>query len=206
MPVFLCVVRYQKEWYDTKNKYIFIILDRSLDDAMAGDINLFIQNEEEQMGELNIMIAEEQSRRKGIATETIELILDFAKRHFELKHFIAKIQHDNASSIKLFKKVGFVETDYVETFKEFTFTLTFEDEDNGKRGRQRNSFKGRERAESESDSDLLERHKGRLQRHDDSSHCSSFHTDHVCAKCTESSSPKNGMVGTGKQSAGPVAE
>merc|ERR1719203_642497 len=60
---------YQKEWYDTKNKYIFIILDRSLDDAMAGDINLFIQNEEEQMGELNIMIAEEQSRRKGIATE-----------------------------------------------------------------------------------------------------------------------------------------
>merc|ERR1719203_2160204 len=121
---------YQKEWYDDRHKYIFIILDRSRDDAMAGDINLFIQNEEEpQIGELNIMIAEPRSRRKGIATEALQLMLDFAKQHFELRHFMAKIQHDNASSIKLFQKVGFAEAEYVETFKEFTFTLSFEDEE-----------------------------------------------------------------------------
>merc|ERR1711920_1150450 len=75
------------------------------------------------------MIAAQRSRRKGIATEALQLMLDFARQHFELRHFMAKIQHDNASSIKLFQKLGFAETEYVETFKEFTFTLSFEDEE-----------------------------------------------------------------------------
>jgi len=55
--------------------------------------------------------------------------------HFELKQFIAKIQHDNESSIKLFKKAGFVETEYIEAFKEYTFTLTFEEEQDLRKGR-----------------------------------------------------------------------
>jgi len=185
---------FQKEWMDDRNKYIFIILDRSLDDAMAGDINLFIQNEAESIGELNIMIAEDQSRRKGIATETIGLIIDFAKKHFELKQFVAKIQHDNESSIKLFKKSGFVETEYIEQFKEYTFTLTFEDEhhidcngtSNGFNGKKKKK-KRREHTDSESESELLERHKGRLQRHDDDD-CNSFHTDQVCSKCMNAQS------------------
>merc|ERR1719474_794827 len=183
---------YQKEWYDDRNKYIFIILDRSLEDAMAGDINLFIQNEEEQdlqIGELNIMIAEDKSRRKGIATETLQLILEFARKHFELRQFIAKIQHDNESSIKLFKKVGFVETDYVETFKEYTFSLSFEDEEDLKKG------KGAHPPSQHHINDLLERHKGRLQRHD-CADCSSFHTDRVCAKCAEANPSSDGIAAT----------
>jgi len=155
---------YQKEWETNENQFIFIILDRSLDDAMAGDINLFIQNEEESIGEINIMIAEDKSRRKGIATEAVSLILDFARKHFELKQFIAKIQHDNESSIKLFKKSGFVEKEYIEQFKEYTFTLTFEDEQsaNGKSTEKlKRKKKRREHTDSESESELLERHKGR---------------------------------------------
>jgi len=169
---------YQKEWETNENQFIFIILDRSLDDAMAGDINLFIKNEAESIGELNIMIAEEKSRRKGIATEAVSLILDFARKHFELKQFIAKIQHDNDSSIKLFKKSGFVETEYIEQFKEYTFTLTFEDEQspNGiSKGKKRRKKKKREHTDSESESELLERHKGRLHRVDDDD-CSSLQT------------------------------
>jgi len=193
---------YQKEWYDDRNKYIFIILDRSLEDAMAGDINLFIQNEEEQdlqIGELNIMIAEDKSRRKGIATETLQLILEFARKHFELRQFIAKIQHDNESSIKLFKKVGFVETDYVETFKEYTFSLILEDEEDLKSGgnahRQGQALGMGKHPHSEHD----------LLQHHDCEDCSSFHTDRVCAKCAEANSPKNGTVGY-PQSGGHAAE
>jgi len=160
-------MEYQKEWEVARNKYIFIILDRSLGDAMAGDINLFIQNEEEQSGELNIMIAEEQSRRKGLATESLRLILDFAAKHFELRHFVAKIQHDNAQSIRLFKKCGFEETEYVDAFKEYTFSLTLDEHGAAP------SPNGPSKA-----------------RADGASDANHFHTGHLCAKCNGSPSPK----------------
>eukprot|EP01084_Bolivina_argentea_P074404 134968_1 len=35
---------YQKEWNDDETKYIFIILDKTNNNRMAGDINIFIQN------------------------------------------------------------------------------------------------------------------------------------------------------------------
>jgi len=122
---------YQNEWNEDRQKWIFIILDRTRDEAMAGDINLFIQREEEegQYGELNVMVAEEASRRKGLATETLRLAIAFARRKLEISKFVAKIQTDNESSLRLFKKLGFAQTDYVEQFKEYTFTLQLEDDD-----------------------------------------------------------------------------
>jgi len=117
---------YQNEWKMDEHKYIFIVLDKSLDDAMCGDINIFIQDEH--IGELNIMIAEKQSRGKGIATETLQLIIGFATKHLEIKKFIAKIQSDNIHSIKLFKKLGFRQTEYIDAFKEYTFTLILDEE------------------------------------------------------------------------------
>merc|ERR1712087_594738 len=118
---------YQSEWNEDRNKYIFIILDKLRDKAMAGDINLFVQREGE-YGELNVMVAEKASRRKGLATEAVQLMMDFARHKLEIGKFVAKIQTDNASSLRLFKKLGFAETDYVEQFKEHTYTLTFETE------------------------------------------------------------------------------
>lgn len=112
---------YQKEWKMDDTKYIFIILDKSLENAMCGDINIFINDEH--IGELNIMIAEEKSRKKGIATETLQLIIEFATKKLDIKTFVAKIQSDNKDSIKLFKKAGFKETEYIESFKEYTFKL-----------------------------------------------------------------------------------
>eukprot|EP01083_Nonionella_stella_P190280 704745_1 len=55
---------YQKEWKLDETKYIFIVLDKELNNAMCGDINIFItQNElHEHIGELNIMIAEHKSQ------------------------------------------------------------------------------------------------------------------------------------------------
>jgi len=122
---------FQKEWNESDTKYIFIILDKTRnteEPPMAGDINIFIQDE--YCGELNVMIAEQQSRRKGLASETLSLVIEWAKTNLEIKRFIAKIQHDNASSIALFQKLGFQQTDYVDAFKEYTFSLTFENEHN----------------------------------------------------------------------------
>ena len=116
---------YQKEWNDDETKYIFIILDKTLENKMAGDINIFIQNDNNQhFAELNIMIAEEKSRRKGLAFETLQLMIKWVNDNLEIVTFIAKIQYDNQSSIKLFKKLGFIQTEYTEAFKEYTYSLT----------------------------------------------------------------------------------
>lgn len=124
---------YQKEWKMDETKYIWIILDKSLDNAMCGDINIFINDLH--IGELNIMIAEKESRQKGIATETLQLIIAFAIDKLDIKTFVAKIQDENVDSIKLFKKAGFVQTDYVESFKEYTFTLEIKEDHNVKKGK-----------------------------------------------------------------------
>eukprot|EP01084_Bolivina_argentea_P054420 99795_1 len=129
---------YQQEWKQDESKYIFIILDKNLQDAMVGDINIFILDD---IGELNIMIAEDKSRRKGLATETLQLIIDFARKYLELKTFIAKISNDNETSIQLFKKMGFVQTEFVEAFKEYTFTLSYEENNDNDQNIQFNTVK-----------------------------------------------------------------
>ncbi len=46
---------------------------------MAGDIDFFLSNDEgTNVAEINIMIAEEQSRRKGLAKEALLLALRYA--------------------------------------------------------------------------------------------------------------------------------
>ena len=67
----------QNTWMEDGNKCTFILLDTSLIDpetkmhAMCGDVNLFFNefdNEGEnkrEVGEIEIMIAEKESRRKG---------------------------------------------------------------------------------------------------------------------------------------------
>lgn len=51
---------------------------------MAGDINIFLDEDEvskARSGELNVMIAEERSRRKGLATESLLIFMNYAIQH-----------------------------------------------------------------------------------------------------------------------------
>jgi len=52
---------------------------------MAGDINIFLEETDTESwsrsGELNVMIAEEKSRRKGLATESVLIFMHYAIQH-----------------------------------------------------------------------------------------------------------------------------
>mmetsp|Transcript_3678 Transcript_3678/g.6251 ORF Transcript_3678/g.6251 Transcript_3678/m.6251 type:complete len:152 (-) Transcript_3678:641-1096(-) len=69
----------QVSWQEDETKLTFIILDHSLGDTptMAGDVNLFLTEHEDEEGkyvaELEIMIAEPRSRRKGLARGSHEI-------------------------------------------------------------------------------------------------------------------------------------
>eukprot|EP00198_Chlamydomonas_reinhardtii_P002484 XP_001691820.1 predicted protein [Chlamydomonas reinhardtii] len=112
----------QRSWAQDEDKLTFIVLDRGFPDVpgtgshgggMAGDVNLFFTLDEEEGGrqaaEIEVMVAEQGSRGKGIAKEALRALMAYASRELGVKRFVAKIHEVNAPSRKLFEGLGFEE-------------------------------------------------------------------------------------------------
>jgi RimJ/RimL family protein N-acetyltransferase len=119
-----------------------IILDES--DAPVGDLEIFLNDPEDRsVAEIGLMIAEPAARRRGIGSEAVALAMDYgehyiasARRRSLLTHFLSSPGHrhlglatfraiiaaDNAPSIAMFAKLGYVETARNTTFGEVTLT------------------------------------------------------------------------------------
>ena len=74
------------------------------------------------------MIAEPASRRKGIATEALQLFMAYGVSALGVTRFRAKIGEANASSLQLFAKLGYSEVSRSAVFKEVTLELPVEGE------------------------------------------------------------------------------
>lgn len=61
------------------------------------------------------MVAEPDSRRKGLALEALQLFMAYLHSRLGVSRFVAKIGADNAPSLALFQgRLGFVELRRVE--------------------------------------------------------------------------------------------
>jgi GNAT superfamily N-acetyltransferase len=65
-----------------------------------------------------VMIARPESRRKGLATEALMLMMAYTLKRMHVTQFVAKIKDWNSSSLALFAKLGFVEEKRVAVFQE----------------------------------------------------------------------------------------
>lgn len=94
---------------------------------MCGDVNFFLtkhENEETQKEELHaeieVMIAEPSSRRKGIATEAILLMMQYGLLHLKIDKFVAKIIKENQESLNMFtSKLKYKVLRFVEYFEQY---------------------------------------------------------------------------------------
>lgn len=124
---------------DEKKSYPQLV-DQTLD-AMIGDINLFLTEEEleesedddEQskpiersatnhlsQAELDIMIAAPTHRHKNLGAELALTMMHYAATRLQIRRFFVKIKETNHSSLRLFKeKLGFLECAYVKCFGEY---------------------------------------------------------------------------------------
>jgi ribosomal protein S18 acetylase RimI-like enzyme len=95
-----------------------------------GDVNLFLHADFNLSDygihgggcELEIMIAREEYRGRGLATEAIQAIMRFSERKLGVSRFVAKVLKSNTASVALFeKKLGFELIEYVECFEECVY-------------------------------------------------------------------------------------
>ncbi|KAG4958347.1 hypothetical protein AAZX31_13G012300 [Glycine max] len=120
----------QLSWSQDPNKETFIVLDKDLvvgdfshgephPEAMVGDVNIFMNDlDDPHVAEIEIMIAEPKSRRKGLAKESVLMMMTFAIEKLGINIFRVKIGESNGASLDLFQKLGFVQTSYSSIFKE----------------------------------------------------------------------------------------
>ena len=88
--------------------------------CLCGDVNLFLHPYLHPLGELEVMVAEPLSRRKGIAAEALTLLMAYARDVYSVHGFVAKVGGDNEASLRLFReRLGFVQAEYAEVFDEF---------------------------------------------------------------------------------------
>ncbi|MEZ4779636.1 MAG: GNAT family N-acetyltransferase [Flavobacteriaceae bacterium] len=101
---------------------------------LIGFIDVFDFEPKHRRAGLGIVIASEEDRRKGFASEAIQLICNYGFTHLNLHQFYAAISAENTKSIQLFEKLGFLKSgekkDWIfsrGTFKnEFIFQLIHE--------------------------------------------------------------------------------
>ena len=72
-----------------------------------GTIDLFEFDGYKKTVGIGILIAENTQRRKGIATEALNLIVGYYRNELSLVNLFCNIQKDNTTSIRLFEKCGF---------------------------------------------------------------------------------------------------
>lgn len=121
-----------RSWTLDPLKHTFIVLDKELiegefvagnphTEAMIGDVNIYMNDPDDlQLAEIEIMIAEQKSRGKGLGQEAILLMMAFALEKYGINTFRAKISESNTASLKLFRKLGFKDASYSAVFKEVT--------------------------------------------------------------------------------------
>lgn len=101
-----------QSWRNDPRKLTFIILDATRgSNFMAGDVNLYLLDAENEgvdppttvVAELEVMIAEPASRRKGLAKVALRLMMAYARVKLGVEVFLVKVLEENEASLRLFE-------------------------------------------------------------------------------------------------------
>ncbi len=94
-----------KDIYETKQ--LRFMIERSEDFRPLGAIDLFDFDPFHLRAGTGILIGDPQERKKGLASEALDLLIDYCKNILLLKQLYCNILENNQESISLFLKKGF---------------------------------------------------------------------------------------------------
>lgn len=93
-----------RDIYDVKQLRLCIC---DIKHKVIGLIDLFDFDPKNNRAGLGIVIKDSDDRNQGIGNESIKLLVDYAFSSLNLHQIFANVAEDNATSIHLFKKLGF---------------------------------------------------------------------------------------------------
>jgi diamine N-acetyltransferase len=93
-----------------ESKQLRLMIERKVDGIAIGAIDLFDFDPFHLRAGIGILIAEKAQRRKGFASEALDLIIDYGFETLGLKQLYCNITENNSESLKLFISKGFIIT------------------------------------------------------------------------------------------------
>ncbi len=93
-----------KDIYEVKQLRMAI---SNFDEKLLGFIDLYDFNPKNNRAGVGIIVLDSQNRNKGVGTEALKLLVDYAFANLNLHQLYANISEDNHPSIKLFTNLGF---------------------------------------------------------------------------------------------------
>ncbi|MGI9550117.1 MAG: GNAT family N-acetyltransferase, partial [Aurantibacter sp.] len=95
-----------RDIYDVKQLRL-CICDNS--NKLMGLIDLFDFDPKNRRAGIGIVVLQNENRNKGVGSEAISLLSEYAFETLALRQLFANVTEDNEASLHLFKKLGFVE-------------------------------------------------------------------------------------------------
>ncbi len=96
----------KKQDLELNEQIRFVICLKDSKDPI-GTLDLFEFDAVKKSVGIGVLLAEKAYRKKGFATEAVNLIVDYCRNELKLVNLFCNIQKDNATSIRLFEKNGF---------------------------------------------------------------------------------------------------
>ncbi len=98
----------QYDIYHTRQ--LRLVISRTGDDAPVGLIDIFDFDPVNLRAAVGILICDESDRRKGYASEALDLLADYASGILGLHQLYCNVSADNFASISLFSGKNFIQT------------------------------------------------------------------------------------------------
>ena len=93
-----------KDIYEAKQLRLTIT---GRNDEVFGLVDIYDFSPKNKRAGVGIIITDEARRNQGIATEALQLVINYAFTHLDMHQLYANISEDNSVSIKLFTNLGF---------------------------------------------------------------------------------------------------
>ena len=111
------------------SKQLRLMIESKENGEAIGCIDLYEFDAFHQKAGIGIMI-DEKSRNRGIAMQALKLLIEYAFSFLKLNQLYCYIPEQNKTSIKLFKKAGFVQsgklTDWIRTIDGYSDVFVYQ--------------------------------------------------------------------------------
>ena len=88
-------------------KQLRLVIQKNSDGKAVGTIDLFDFDPQHSRAGIGVLIADENERRMGHASDALELLIEYCFKALDLHQIYCNVARDNEASIKLFMKFNF---------------------------------------------------------------------------------------------------